>query len=103
VNAILSYVNQELGHESALSFNVSGAKLYSISMFATPDIYEKPVPILNFKTSQNLGKYWVVSFSARNLLNSSIAKTQEFRGGEYVAESFRIGRTFSLGLAFRIK
>ena len=103
VNAILSYVNQELGHESALSFNVSGAKLYSISMFATPDIYEKPVPILNFKTSQNLGKYWIVSFSARNLLNSSIAKTQQFRGGEYVAESFRIGRTFSLGLAFRVR
>jgi TonB-dependent receptor len=103
INAILSYVNQEFGHESALSFNVSGQKLYSISMFATPDIYEKPVPVLNFKTSQQLGKYWIVSFSARNLLNSSISKTQLFRGGEYIAESFRLGRTFSLGLAFRIK
>lgn len=103
VNAILSYVNQEVGHESALSFNVSGEKLYSISMFATPDIYEKPVPMLNFKTSQQIGKYWVVSFSARNILNSEISKTQTFRGGEYIAESFRIGRTYSLGIAFRIK
>lgn len=103
VNAILSYVNPEIGHETALSFNVSGPRLYSISMFATPDIYEKPVPMLNFKSSQQIGKYWVVSFSARNLFNSNISKTQTFRGGEYIAESYRLGRTFSLGLAFRIK
>jgi outer membrane receptor protein involved in Fe transport len=103
VNAILSYVNPEVGHESALSFNVSGRKLYSISMFATPDIYEEPVPVLNFKTSQTLGKYWIISFSARNIFNSSITKTQLFRGGEYIAESFQIGRTFSLGLTFRVK
>jgi TonB-dependent receptor len=102
LNLILAYVNAEIGNESALSFNVSGKKLYSISMFATPDIYESPVPMLNFKTSQKIGKYWSLSLSARNILNSEIAKTQIFRGQEYVAESFLLGRTFSLGLSFRL-
>jgi len=102
LNLILAYVNSDIGNESALSFNVSGRKLYSISMFATPDIYEAPVPMLNIKTSQKLGKHWILSFSARNILNSEIAKTQTFRGEEYVAESFLIGRTYSLGLSFRI-
>ncbi len=102
LNLILAYVNTEIGNESALSFNVSGKKLYSISMFATPDIYEAPVPMLNFKTSQRIGKYWMLSFTARNILNSEIAKTQVFRGEEYIAESFLLGRTYSLGLAFRL-
>lgn len=103
VNAILTYANTKIGHESSLSFNVSGPKLYSISLFATPDIYESPVPFLNFKTTQNLGKYWQVSFIMRNLLNSKISKTQVYKGQTYFAESYQIGRTFGLGISFKIK
>jgi hypothetical protein len=44
----------------------------------------------------------MLSFTARNILNSEIAKTQVFRGEEYIAESFLLGRTYSLGLAFRL-
>jgi hypothetical protein len=82
---------------------VAGAKLYNVALFATPDIYEMPVPMLNFKASQNIGKYLVVSFVARNILNSEIRKTQTHRGTEYTTESFKIGRTIGLGLTFRIK
>jgi outer membrane receptor protein involved in Fe transport len=103
VNFILSYLNPKIGNETSLAFNVSGRKLYSISLFATPDIYEEPVPFLNFKTSQNIGKYWQISFIARNLLNARVVKTQRFRGEEYIAEAFSIGRTFGLGATFRIK
>jgi TonB-dependent receptor len=103
VNAILTYANPKIGHESSLSFNVSGAKLYSISLFATPDVYEAPVPLLNFKTTQNIGKYWQISFTMRNLLNTMVRKTQVYRGETYYAETFQIGRTFGLGVSFRIK
>lgn len=103
VNAILTYANKKIGHESSLSFNVSGPKLYSISLFATPDVYESPVPFLNFKTSQNIGKYWQLSFVMRNLLNSKVAKTQVYKGQTYYAESYQIGRTFGLGVSFKIK
>lgn len=103
VNAILTYANPKIGHESSLSFNVSGPKLYSISLFATPDIYESPVPFLNFKTTQNVGKYWQFSLVMRNLLNAKVAKTQVYRGQTYYAETFQIGRTFGLGVSFKIK
>lgn len=103
VNAILTYANAKIGHESSLSFNVSGPKLYSISLFATPDVYEAPVPFLNFKTTQNLGKYWQISFIMRNLLNAKVSKTQVYKGQTYFAESYQIGRTFGLGVSFKIK
>lgn len=103
VNAMLMYQNAKIGHESTLSFNVSGAKLYNVALFATPDIYEMPVPMLNFKTSQNIGKYLVVSFIARNILNSEIRKTQTHRGTQNTTESYKLGRTIGLGLTFRIK
>jgi TonB-dependent receptor len=103
INAILTYANPKIGHESSLSFNVSGAKLYSISLFATPDVYEAPVPFLNFKTTQNIGKYWQISFTMRNLLNAMVRKTQVYKGQTYFAETFQIGRTFGLGVSFRIK
>lgn len=103
VNLILGYTNNDIGHESALFFNVSGRKLYNISLFATPDVYEEAVPMLNFRTSQNIGKYWQLSFSVRNIFNSEISKTQFFRGETVIAESFFIGRTFSAGITFRIR
>lgn len=103
VNAILTYANTKIGHESSLSFNVSGPKLYSISLFATPDVYEAPVPFLNFKTTQNIGKYWQISFTMRNLLNAKVTKTQVYKGQTYFAESYQIGRTFGLGISFKIK
>ncbi|MFN7013627.1 MAG: TonB-dependent receptor domain-containing protein, partial [Bacteroidia bacterium] len=40
INAMLMYNNQKIGHESTLSFNVAGAKLYNIALYATPDVYE---------------------------------------------------------------
>lgn len=103
INAILSYLNPEIGNETALSFNVSGRRLYNISLFATPDIYEEAVPTLNLRSVQNIGKHWQVSFTARNLLNPEIRKTQNFRGNVFIAESFAIGRTFALGISYRIR
>lgn len=103
LNLILAYQNVDLGHESSLHFNVSGRKLYNISLFATPDVYEEAVPMLNFKTTQNIGKYWQISFGVRNIFNSEISKTQLFRGEKVIAESFYIGRTFNLGVTFRVR
>lgn len=102
-NAMLMYNNTKIGHESTLSFNVAGAKLYNIALYATPDVYEMPVPMLNFKTSQNIGKYVVLSFTARNLLNSEIRKTQTHRGTVYNTEAYRLGRTYGISLTVRIK
>jgi TonB-dependent receptor len=101
VNFILAYDNSKIGLESALYFNVSGNRLYNIALFATPDIYENARPTLNYKISKTFGKYFSVSFAARNLINPEHNRIQTHRGQDFYAERYRLGRTFVVGLGFK--
>lgn len=102
VNAVLSYLNPEKGWESSLAFNVSGEKLFNIALFGTPDIYEQPFPVLNYKITKKFADKYQVGFTARNLLNPMNKRTQTYRGQEYVAESFKLGTSFGLSLSYYI-
>jgi hypothetical protein len=82
---------------------VSGRKLYGIALFATPDIYEEPIPLLNFKLSKRIGENYQISFTARNLLNAENRKTQIFNNISYLAEGFSIGSTFGLNFTYIVK
>lgn len=103
VNAILSYINPESGLEVALSYNVSGPKLYNISLFATPDVYEQPVSLLNLKFGLRFAKHFQASLTFRNILNSNNLKINTFNDVDYNAESFAIGRTVGLSVAYQIR
>jgi TonB-dependent receptor len=102
-NAILSYVDADKGWESTVSFNVSGSRLYNISLAAVPDVYERPFPLLNYTISKRFADHYQVSFSARNLLNPVNRKTQTNKRVESISESYRIGQTFGLTLAYYIR
>lgn len=103
INTALSYINTELGFETALSFNVSGEKLHNISLFATPDVYEKPFSLLNLKISKRFASHYELSVTGKNLLNASYRKSHDFNGKEYIAESYSTGRTFGFSLTYQIK
>jgi len=103
VNAVLSYINPEKGWESSLSFNVSGRRLYSISLAATPDVYEEQFPLLNFNLTKRFADHYQVTFSARNLLNPENLKTMDFKGRTYTAESYKLGTTIGLSVAYFIR
>lgn len=103
VNTTLAYVNPDHGFEAALSFNVSGEKLYNISLFATPDIYEQPFPLMNFKLAKQFAQSYQVTFTAKNILNSFNKKTLEFHGEEYIASSYMVGTTLGIGVSYFIK
>ncbi len=103
INLILSYINPDKGWESSLAFNVTGERLYSIALFATPDLYEQPFPLLNFKLTKRFADHYQIGFTARNLLNPINKKTQTFRGEEYIAESYKIGTGLGLSLSYFIK
>ncbi|MBK7873791.1 MAG: TonB-dependent receptor [Saprospiraceae bacterium] len=102
-NFILSYINPDKGWESSLAFNVTGERLYSIALFATPDIYEQPFPLLNFKLTKRFADHYQIGFTAKNILNSISKKTQEFKGREYIAESYKLGTGLGLSLSYFIK
>lgn len=101
VNLILAYDNDKIGLKSALSFNISGKKLYNIALFATPDIYEDIRPMLNFKISKTFGKYFNVSFAAKNLINPYFSRIQTHRGENFYAEKYQVGRSFIIGFDFK--
>ncbi len=103
INAALSYIDPAKGWESSLSFNISGSRLYNISLAATPDVYEAPVPLLNFNISKTFAEHFRVGFSAQNILNPMIKRTQDFKGTEYVAESYTLGSRYGLSLAYIIR
>lgn len=101
INFILSYDNNKAGLESALYFNVLGRSMAEIALFAAPDIYENARPTLNYKISKTFGKYFSVSFAARNLINPYHNRIQTHRGRDFYAERYRLGRTFVVGLGFK--
>jgi outer membrane receptor protein involved in Fe transport len=102
-NVILSYINPDKGWESSLAFNVSGDRLFNISLFATPDVYEKPFPLLNYKISKRVADNYQLSFTARNLLNATNRRTLEFNQRVYDAESFRVGTGLAFSVAYLIR
>ena len=103
VNLILSYIDAERGWESSLAFNVTGQRLYNISLFATPDVYEQPFPLLNFRVSKQFAGRYKVSFNARNLINPVNQRILEFNGRTYNAESITLGTGYGLSFAYLLK
>lgn len=103
VNAVLSYADIDRGWDTAISFNVSGKRLYNISLSAVPDVYEASFPLLNYTLSKKIGDNYQISFSAKNLLNPESRRIQEYKGTTYITENFTIGRTFGFTVAYIVK
>ena len=98
VNAYVGYQNEV--YEVNLAFNVQGERLSIVSQDATPDVYEQPVPSLNFNVSRKFAERWKVKVSASHILNSSVDFTQEYKGQEYIFQQFKKGRDLSVGLSY---
>lgn len=102
VNVNLSYDNSKYGIASTLYFNVFGERLSSVSLGATPDVYEQPAPLLNWSLGWKLASHLSLNASAKNILDSDIKKTLEYNGKEYVYNMYKRGRSFSLGLKYSL-
>ncbi|MEM0995007.1 MAG: TonB-dependent receptor, partial [Bacteroidota bacterium] len=70
VNAGLNFYDYERGIDALLSFNVFGERLAILGNFQTPDVYEQPIPQLDFSFKKTFAERYTIRFSAQNLLNS---------------------------------
>lgn len=103
VNAFLGYMNQEIGLESNLAFNVTGPKLLIITRGATPYIYEQAYPSLNFNISKSFFENFSIQFSAKNLLDPDYKATHSYTNGEEINFlKFNMGREYSLKIAYSL-
>lgn len=102
VNVDLSYFNENLGLSSDLFYNVFGERLSAIALGAAPDVFERPMNMLNFTTRKKLFRNYNLSISARNILNASIKQSQKLENGaEFIYSSYNTGRTFSMGINYQ--
>jgi len=103
VNGFINYTNNELGLSSNLSFNVEGPKIIIISKFQTPDVYQRPYPLVNFNISKSIFDSFEVSFSAKNLINPEFKQTLILENGdEFAYRTHFFGRTFSIGISYSL-
>ena len=101
-NFDIDYANPDIGFTSSVSFNRFGDRLAIVAEGATPDIYERGYNTLNFTASKQLLDNFELSLKASNLLDPVKKQSQQFKGDEYLYSAYRTGRTFSLGIKYRL-
>lgn len=102
VNGILNYTGNK-GLSASLSYNVQGAKLVLTSIDASPNIYELPRHLLNFKIAQTLGKHFNVSFTIKDILNDPVRRSYKFAQGFLLDfDHYRYGSDYSIGISYNL-
>jgi TonB-dependent receptor len=102
VNAFLNYRNDK-GLTGNLTYNVQGQRLSLVSRGGTPNVFEQAFHSLNAKLSMPVGERLKVNGRITNILGSERQFLQEYKDVDYVFQSFRPGRTFTLGASWSLQ
>ncbi|MBN9381321.1 MAG: carboxypeptidase-like regulatory domain-containing protein [Chitinophagaceae bacterium] len=109
VNAYIDYDNQRQGTSLTASFNVVGERLIQVQLDGTPDIYERPAPILDFIFSQRVFRRFVVKGFVKNIINPPFREVYTypgnkgiFYGTQYIRHQYYKGTQYSLGITYNI-
>jgi len=103
VNLSMNYDNPDTGTSVGLFYNVFGERLSVVSTGSTPDVFEEPRPEVDLTVSQDLLDHWSLSVDVENVLNSESEQTYSFQGQEFTYQRNERGRTFSVGLSYKIR
>lgn len=96
------YDNSRTGTLLSLHYNIFGSRLAEVSIGGTPDVFEKPVGMLDLTASQKLWKQGTLKIGIKNLMNPDITKYHAFKGTEYIRSLHKLGRTITFGLSYGI-
>lgn len=107
-NGILTYKSDSLGLTLTASYNMQGPRLVIVNTNSdTPDIYEMPRHQVDLKVAKTLGKHFGVSFTVKDILNTSTRRSYKFPTelGGYNAvdyDRYKYGTSYTLSLSFKI-
>lgn len=99
INAQLGYddsTDEGTGLRATLLYNITGPSIAQVGTSRAPDIKQQPYHSLDLTMAQRLPAGFTLSFKAQNLLNPEIRQLQ----GNKVAQRYRNGQNFVLGLAW---
>ncbi|MBN9384149.1 MAG: TonB-dependent receptor [Chitinophagaceae bacterium] len=109
LNAYLDFDYPRCGTSATLSFNVVGERLVQVQLDGTPDIYDRPAPMLDFVFSQRLGKRFLVKGFAKNILDPAFREVYaypsnggKFNGQTYIHHQYHKGTELALGLTYNL-
>lgn len=109
INTYLDYSNPRSGTTITASFNEIGERLVQVQLDGTPDLFDRPVPVLDFVFSQRLGKRFLIKGFAKNVLNPPYRTVYaipgnggEYRGHTYINHQYYRGMEVALGLTFKL-
>jgi TonB-dependent receptor len=102
LNGMLSYSFDSLKLVTTVSYNVQGPRLVFAGLAVTPDVFEMPRHMIDIKLTKNIGKYFGVSFTVRDILNATIKRAYKF-GDSYklVYDTYRFGTNYVLSIFYK--
>lgn len=101
LNFDLQYQNRS-GLSSNISFNRFGDRLSLATGNATPNVFERAYNTLNWNMNYQITNNLSISTKVDNILNPDIVQSYEFKGEEYIFQSYKRGITFSTGLKYSL-
>lgn len=107
INGFLNYTNSRWGTDLTASFNMVGERLVQVNMDGSPDLYSRPMPVLDFVFSQKITKKLLFKGYAKNILNRPYEETYTnpgtggtYYGVKYVRRSYQKGSEFMVGFTY---
>jgi TonB-dependent receptor len=109
INGWLNYDNKRLGTSLTGTFNMVGERLIQINLTGEPDLYTRPVPVLDFVFSQRLSKRVIFKGYAKNIINPAIQTVYanpgtggKWYGNEYLNRSYQRGSEYMMGFTYNL-
>ncbi|WP_090974758.1 TonB-dependent receptor [Parapedobacter composti] len=106
-NGWLNYTNKRWGTDLTTTFNIVGERLVQINLTGEPDLYSRPVPMLDFVFTQRITRQLLLKGFAKNILDPAIKTVYSsygtggtWYGNEYVNRSYHRGCEIMLGLSY---
>ncbi len=101
INLDLQYQNDN-GLSTNLSFNRFGDRLSLATGNATPNVFERAYNTLNWNLNYQLSSNLSLGAKIDNILNPDIVQSYDFKGQEYIFQSFKRGVSFSTSLKYSL-
>ncbi len=91
------------------TFNIVGERLVQINLTGEPDLYSRPVPMLDFVFSQRVSKRLLFKGFIKNILDPSVETVYSsygtggtWYGNKYVNRSYKRGSEMMLGFTYKL-
>ncbi|NNE71721.1 MAG: TonB-dependent receptor, partial [Rhodothermales bacterium] len=101
-NIDFGYDNPISGFSASVFYNVFGSRLIAVSEGAAPDIFERSRATVDVLLAKRLVTGVRIKFSVKNLTDTAYLTSQQYKDTDYVYGSYRLGRTYSLGVSYSL-